>query len=67
MQACIDRNIPFLSSMGMARRKDPTKLIVTEIEKQVTIQWQNKFVNGKEKIVSEIKYGLLHRQKFQHR
>ena len=33
MQACIDRNIPFLSSMGMARRKDPTKLIVTEIEK----------------------------------
>ena len=33
MQACIDRNIPFLSSMGMARRKDPTKLVVTEIEK----------------------------------
>lgn len=33
MQACIDQNIPFLSSMGMARRKDPTKLIVTEIEK----------------------------------
>ena len=51
MQACINRNIPFLSSMGMARRKDPTKLIVTEIEKQVTIQWQNKSVNGKEKIV----------------
>ena len=33
MQACIDRNIPFLSSMGMARRKDPTKLVVTEVEK----------------------------------
>ena len=33
MQACIDRNIPFLSIMGMARRKDPTKLVVTEIEK----------------------------------
>ena len=33
MQACLDRNIPFLSSMGMARRKDPTKLVVTEIEK----------------------------------
>ena len=33
MQACIDRNIPFLSSMGMARRKDPTKLVVIEIEK----------------------------------
>ena len=33
MQACIERNIPFLSSMGMARRKDPTKLVVTEVEK----------------------------------
>lgn len=33
MQACIQRKIPFLSSMGMARRKDPTKLWVTEIEK----------------------------------
>ncbi len=33
MQACIERNIPFLSSMGMARRMDPTKLVVTEVEK----------------------------------
>lgn len=33
MQACIERGIPFLSSMGMARRMDPTKLVVTEIEK----------------------------------
>ena len=33
MSACIERNIPFLSSMGMARRKDPTKLVVTEVEK----------------------------------
>lgn len=33
MLACIKRNIPFLSSMGMARRKDPTKLTVMEIEK----------------------------------
>lgn len=33
MQACIERNIPFLSSMGMAERKDPTKLVVTEVEK----------------------------------
>lgn len=33
MQACIEQNIPFLSSMGMARRKDPTKLVVTEVEK----------------------------------
>ncbi len=33
IQACIDRGIPFLSSMGMARRKDPTKLSVMEVEK----------------------------------
>ena len=33
MQACFERNIPFLSSMGMARRIDPTKLVVTEVEK----------------------------------
>lgn len=33
IQACLERDIPFLSSMGMARRKDPTQLVVTEIEK----------------------------------
>lgn len=28
-----DRHIPVISSMGMARRKDPSKLVVTELEK----------------------------------
>lgn len=32
-KACLQRNIPFLSSMGMARKKDPTALKIMEIEK----------------------------------
>jgi tRNA A37 threonylcarbamoyladenosine dehydratase len=31
--ACIQRNIPFLSSMGTARRLDPSKLEIMELEK----------------------------------
>lgn len=31
--ACIQRNIPFLSSMGTARRVDPSKLEIMELEK----------------------------------
>lgn len=33
MQACLQRQIPFLSCMGMGRRFDPTKLEVMELEK----------------------------------
>lgn len=33
IQACIQRKIPFLCSMGTARRLDPTKLEVMELEK----------------------------------
>lgn len=32
-QACLARKIPFLSSMGMARKKDPSSLEIMEIEK----------------------------------
>ncbi len=32
-KACLQRNISFLSSMGMARKKDPTALKIMEIEK----------------------------------
>ena len=32
-KVCLQRNIPFLSSMGMARKKDPTALKIMEIEK----------------------------------
>lgn len=49
MQACIDRNIPFLSSMGMARRMDPTKVCIMELEKtsydpmaKILRQWKRK-------------------------
>ena len=31
--ACLKRNIPFLSSMGTARRMDPSKLEIMELEK----------------------------------
>ena len=31
--ACIQRDIPFLSSMGTARRLDPSKLEIMELEK----------------------------------
>ena len=33
IQACIQRQIPFLSCMGMGRRIDPTQLHVLELEK----------------------------------
>ena len=33
IQACLQRQIPFLSCMGMGRRFDPTKLEVMELEK----------------------------------
>lgn len=33
IMACIQRNIPFLSSMGTARRTDPSKLEIMELEK----------------------------------
>lgn len=33
IMACIERDIPFLSSMGTARRLDPSKLEIMELEK----------------------------------
>lgn len=33
IQYCIDRNIPFLVSTGTARKKDPSRLKIAEIEK----------------------------------
>ena len=47
--ACIEREIPFISCMGMARRKDPQALILTELEKtsydpmaKILRQWKRK-------------------------
>lgn len=49
IQACIKRKISFLCSMGMARRMDPTKLKIVEIEKtsydpmaKILRQWKRK-------------------------
>lgn len=33
IEACLDRKIPFFSSMGTARRMDPTRLKIMELEK----------------------------------
>lgn len=33
IRLCLDHDIPILSSMGMARRFDPTKIEITELEK----------------------------------
>lgn len=33
IEYCLDRRIPFLSSMGMARRKDPARIRIMELEK----------------------------------
>ena len=55
--ACIQRDIPFLSSMGTARRLDPSKLEIMELERQVMIQLRKECEIGNEKTKFEIRYG----------
>ena len=33
MKACLDKNIPFISSLGMAKRLDPEQVIQTTLNK----------------------------------
>ena len=47
--ACIQRDIPFLSSMGTARRLDPSKLEIMELEKTSYDPIAKRMRNGKRK------------------
>lgn len=55
--ACIQRDIPFLSSMGTARRLDPSKLEIMELEKTSYDPIAKRMRNWKRKTKFEIRYG----------
>lgn len=55
--ACIQRDIPFLSSMGTARRLDLSKLEIMELEKTSYDQLRKECEIGNEKTKFEIRYG----------
>ena len=68
IQTCLDNNIPFISSMGMARRNDPSQLYVTELEKtsydpmaKILRQWKRKErIRKKIKVVASKEVPVAH-------
>lgn len=68
IQMCIDRKVPFISSMGMARRNDPSQLYVTELEKtsydpmaKILRQWKRKErIRKKIKVVASKEVPVAH-------